>query len=136
MDNNTIVNSQIQGKHFYRLVGGILLLAIAFLWLEQFKGTMFLISKIEFVLAAVLFTRMPRYFKRGRSFRLAKEWRSAKDWAIGLAAGMLMSTGLIVFGKFEPYSISNTLKFVAGASAIMYGIELILGKADRRQSSD
>lgn len=71
-------NNMHNNQHFYRRIGGILLLALAFLWLEQFKGMMFAIAKIEFVLAAILYTKMPQ-FPVGRSFKLEKEWRSGKD---------------------------------------------------------
>ncbi len=133
--NNPDVDSQIIDKQYYRRVFGIFLLVVGMIWLDQFEGTMFLVAKIEFVLAAILYTKMPR-LRIGRSFRLEKEWRSGKDWAIAITTGILMGTGLTVFGRFEPYSLINSVKFVIGAVVLMYAIEMILGKTHRKQITE
>ena len=135
METNLIGNDMLFSSQFFKRAGGVLLLAIAFIWLDQFKGTMFMIAKMEFVLAAILFAKIPRV-STGRSFRLEKEWRSGKDWIMVIIAAILMSTALTVFGRFEPYSIELSIKFVLGAMALMYSIELILGKTPKRKIVD
>jgi len=118
----------------YRLVVrlfGALIVIIALFWLRPFYTENARLGKILIVLAAMVFSRVPRAPGKLWHIRRTREWRTWKDWLIIGIGAVLLLMGLQLTTPHH-LAVGPAVSYWSGIFALAIGATLVMGRVQRR----
>jgi hypothetical protein len=120
----------------YRLVVrlfGALIVIIALFWLRPFYTENARLGKILIVLAAMVFSRVPRAPGKWWHIGLTREWRTGKDWLLSGVGAVLAVAGLLLTTPHH-LTVGPAVSYWSGIFALAIGATLVVGRVQRRQA--